>query len=139
MAQQPTPTAAELVQDQALLGTETFENVLFTPDTETPVDVRIGETPDYSRTTVDEAKAFAERTTDEGDAPRVAKATSVEQQVETQSKPYVSSVFCHLSMTGGLDVHKAYLAAWRSDDYVVDHEADYETGDLTITVTESGL
>lgn len=137
MAQQTEPDATELVQEHDILGTETFEGVLFTADTETPVDIRTGETPSYAKASVDEAQAFAERTSDDGDAPRVAKPTSVESQIETQSKPYVSSVFCHFSMTGSLDVHKAYLAAWRSDDYDVEHDADYETGDLTITVQEA--
>lgn len=138
MAQQTNADdAAQLVQEQDILGTQTFEGVLYTADTETPVNVLSGETPSHSQATIEEAKAFAERTTDDGRAPRVAKATSVERQVETQSKPYVSSAFFHYEMTGSLDTHKAYHAAWRSDEFGVEHDADYETGDLTITVTRA--
>lgn len=41
-----------------VLGTRTFENVLFTPETPTPVDVRTGETPDRSSATLEDARAF---------------------------------------------------------------------------------
>ena len=43
----------------AILGTHTFEDVLFTDETETPVNVLTGETPTHSRATVEEAKEFA--------------------------------------------------------------------------------
>ena len=43
----------------AILGTHTFEDVLFTGETETPVNVLTGETPAHSQATVEKAKEFA--------------------------------------------------------------------------------
>ena len=48
----------ELAPD-AILGTRTFYHVLFTDDTETPVNVLTGETPAHSQATVEEATEFA--------------------------------------------------------------------------------
>jgi len=39
-----------------------------------------------------------------------------------------------LTATGSLELHRAYHAAYDSDAFSVDFEADYESGDLTITV-----
>jgi hypothetical protein len=44
---------------EAILGTHTFEDVLFTDDTETPVNVPTGETPSHSQSLVEEATKFA--------------------------------------------------------------------------------
>ena len=44
---------------EAILGMYTFEDVLFTDETETPVDVLTGQTPAHSQATVDEAREFA--------------------------------------------------------------------------------
>jgi len=54
--------------------------------------------------------------------------------VETQRKPYTAAAFFHFKATGSLERHHAYHAAYDSDAYIVDFEADYESGDLTITV-----
>jgi len=70
---------------EAILGTHTFEDVLFTDDTETPVNVLTGETPAHSQATVEEAKEFAASIDTE--TPQIALPASVESQVETQSKP----------------------------------------------------
>ncbi|AUV84191.1 hypothetical protein C2R22_21720 (plasmid) [Salinigranum rubrum] len=43
---------------EAILGTHTFEDVLFTDETETPVNVLTGETPVHSQATVEEATEF---------------------------------------------------------------------------------
>jgi len=117
---------------EAILGTRTFEDVLFTDGTETPVDVLTGETPAHSRATVEEAKAFAASI--DPDTPQIALPASVETQVETQSKPYTSAAFFHFKATGSLERHSAYHTAYDSDAFTVDFEADYESGDLTITV-----
>ena len=61
---------------------------------------------------------------------------SVESQIETASKPYTAAVFFHFKATGTLARHHAYHAAYESDAFAVEFEADYETGDLTITVDE---
>ena len=116
----------------AILGTHTFENVLFTDETETPVNVLTGETPAHSQATVEEAKEFAASI--DTDTPQIALPASVETQVETQSKPYTSAAFFHFKATGSLARHRAYHAAYESDAFAVDFEADYASGDLTITV-----
>ncbi len=43
-----------------VLGTRTFENVLFTSETSTPVDVRTGETPDRSIATLEDVPPVIE-------------------------------------------------------------------------------
>ena len=116
----------------AVLGTRTFHDVLFTDDTETPVNVLTGETPAHSQATVEEAKAFAASI--DTDTPQIALPASVETQVETQSKPYTAAAFFHFKATGSLELHHAYHAAYDSDAFSVDFEADHESGDLTIAV-----
>jgi hypothetical protein len=116
----------------AVLGTRTFHDVLFTDDTETPVNVLTGETPAHSQATVEEAKEFAASI--DTDTPQIALPASVETQVVTQSKPYTSAAFFHFKAIGSLKLHRAYHAAYESDAYTVDFEAAYESGDLTITV-----
>ena len=117
---------------EAILGTHTFEDVLITDQTETPVNVLTGETPAYSQATVKEAKEFAASIITE--TPQIALPASVESQVETQSMPYTAAAFFHFKATGSLVRHRAYHAAYESDAFAVDFEADYESGDLTITV-----
>jgi len=117
---------------EAILGTHTFEDVLFTDQTETPVNVLTGETPAHSQATVEEAKEFAASI--DTDTPQIALPASVETQIETKSKPYTAAAFFHFKGTGSLKRHRAYHAAYDSDAYTVDFEADYESGDLTITV-----
>jgi hypothetical protein len=119
---------------EAILGTLTYEDVLFTDDTETPVNVLTGETPKHSQATVDEARAFASRI--DTDTPQIALSASVETQIEAASKQYTAAAFFHFKATGSLKRHRAYHAAYESDAFVVSFEADYATGDLTITVEE---
>jgi len=95
------------------------------------VNVLTGETPAHSQATVEEAKEFAASIDTE--TPQIALPASVESQVETQSKPYTAAAFFHFKATGSLKRHRAY-AAYESDGFAVDFEADYESGDLTITV-----
>jgi len=121
----------ELAPD-VVLGTRIFEDVLFTEETETPVNVLTGETPPHSQPTVEEATEFAASI--DTDTPQIALPAAVETQVETQNKPYTSAAFFHFKATGSLKLHRAYHAAYESDAYTVDFEADYESGDLTITV-----
>ena len=118
----------------AILGTRTFEDVLFTDETKTPVNVLTGETPAHSQANVDEARSFAAGI--DSDTPHIALPASVEAQVETASKPYTAAVFFHFKATGSLKRHRAYHAAYNSDTFSVEFEADYETGDLTISVDE---
>ncbi len=116
----------------AVLGTHTFEDALFTDDTETPVNVLTGETPAHPQATVEEAKEFAASI--DTDTPQIALPASVETQIETQSKPYTAVAFFHFKATGSLERHRAYHAAYEADAFAVDFKADYVSGDLTITV-----
>ena len=122
------------VSESTIVGTHVFEYVLFNNSTETPADVRTGETPAYAQTTVDDAKSFAKRLSRDHDKPYVAKAVSVESQIDTHSKPYSGCVFHHFSIVGGMDMHKAFSAVWNASAYDVDVQTDYQTGTLTITV-----
>jgi hypothetical protein len=126
----------DITEDQ-LLGTHKFSDVLYTGDTDI-VNVLTGETPEDLNTTVKEAKQFVKSTEREGKAPRVAKAVSREQAVESRS-PYVSSAFFNRTITGGMDWHTVFRKAWESDAYKVSFTADYETGALTITVSTSDM
>ena len=117
---------------KAILGTHTFEDILFTDETETPVNVLTGETPAHSQATVEEAKEFAASIDTE--TPQIALPASVESQVETQSKPYTVAAFFHFKATGSLERHRAYHAAYETDAFAVDFEADYASGGLIITV-----
>jgi hypothetical protein len=119
---------------EAILGTRTYKDVLFTEDTETPVNVLTGETPDRSQATVDDARAFASSI--DTDTPQIALPASIETQIETASKPYTAAAFFHFKATGSLKRHRAYHAAYESAAFDVQFEVDYETGDLTITVEE---
>jgi len=51
-----------------------------------------------------------------------------------RANPYTAAAFFHFKATGSLERHRAYHAAYDSDAFTVDFEADYESGDLTITV-----
>ena len=116
----------------AILGTRTFDDVLFTEETETPVNVLTGETPEHSQASVGEAQTFVAGI--DSDTPQIALQTSVESQIDTASKPYTAAAFFHFKATGSLKRHRAYHAAFESEVLSVDFKADYETGDLTITV-----
>jgi hypothetical protein len=98
------------------------------------VNVLTGETPTRSKASVDEARAFADDI--DSDTPQIALQASVEAQIETTSKPYTATAFFHFKATGSLKQHRAYHTAYESDTFAVEFEADYETGDLTITVKE---
>jgi hypothetical protein len=92
------------------------------------VNVLTGETPAHPQATVKEAKEFAASI--DTDTPQIALPASV----ETQSKPYTAAAFFQFKATESLERHRAYHAAYDSDAYTVDFEADYESGNLTITV-----
>jgi len=91
----------------------------------------------HSQATVEEAKEFAASI--DTDTPQIALPASVETQVETQSKPYTAAAFFHFKATGSLKRHRAYHAAYDSDAFTIDFEADYESGNLTITVDRANV
>jgi hypothetical protein len=113
------------LDSEAIPGTHTFEDVLITDETETPVNVLTGETPAHSQATVKVAKEFA--TGIDTDKPQIAPPATVVTQIETQSRPYTSAAFFHFKTTGSLERHRAYLAAYDSDALTVDFEPDYES------------
>jgi len=137
---------------EAILGTRTFESVLFSgehAERTVPVDVRTGGPLPIQEDVVARAKKFVAN-----DPRRVAVPQGTERIIETQSEPYVSTIFYDSKVvrgkiTGkgeygrptfandGRDLEWTYRAATRSDQYDVELvEADYETGNVTITVEE---
>jgi len=115
-----------------LLGTHTYKNVLYTGDIDV-VDVTTGDTPADLDRTAEQAQQFADRVTDADRPDRVAKRLPPEQAAESRS-PYVASAFFHADITGGMDWHTVYRKACDSDAYDVAYDADYDSGDLSITV-----
>jgi len=114
-----------------LLGTHHYEDVLYTGDTDV-VNVLTGETPAELDRTVKRAKAFV---ADLG--PRyVAKKQPPERAVESRS-PYTGSVYFNRDITGSMEWHTVFRKAEESDSYDVSFEADYRSGDLTITVSRA--
>ncbi|AUV84223.1 hypothetical protein C2R22_21930 (plasmid) [Salinigranum rubrum] len=77
----------------AVLGTCTFQDVLFTNDTETLVNVLTSETPAHSQTPIEEATEFAASI--DTDTLQIALPASVKTQIETQSKPSTSAAFIY--------------------------------------------
>ncbi|MDS0301168.1 hypothetical protein NDI76_20740 [Halogeometricum sp. S1BR25-6] len=136
MSEQPSTDPFEdcELRPDVILGTRIFEDVLFTEKIETPVNVLTGKTPAHSHASVDEARAFAAGI--DSNTPHIALPALVEAQVETRIKPYTAAAFFHFKATGSLERHRAYRAAYNSDRFSVEFEADYETGDLTISVDE---
>ena len=141
---------------EAIRGTRTFENVLYSRENakeRIPVDVRTGEKT-VGISPVEKAKTFAEESTRKGGHHRVAVPQSTEGMIETQSAPYVSTVFYSGKVVRGEVVGRddygqpeyandghalewTYRAAAQSDEYEVELVvADYETGDVTMHVAE---
>lgn len=117
---------------EAVLRTCAFEDVLFTADAKPP-----GECVDWRdagplASTVEEAGEFVANI--DTDTPQIVLPASVGTQIETASKPYTAAAFFHFKATGSLERHRAYHAAFESDAFSVEFEADYESSDLTITV-----
>ena len=56
---------------------------------------------------------------------------------DENSMPYTSATFLHFKATGSLKRHRAYHAASEVDAFAVNFEADYESGNLTITVDQA--
>jgi hypothetical protein len=77
MSEQPSKDPFEecKLSPDAILGTRTFEDVLFTDETETPVNVLTGEIPPHSQASVDGSRPFAVGIN--SDTPHIALPTSV--------------------------------------------------------------
>ena len=101
---------------EVIFRTRSFNNVLFTGETETPVNELTGETSAHSQATVDEAPEFASSINT--NTPQIALPASVKTQIEIQSKPYTAAAFFHFKSTGSLELHRAYHAAYESDSFV---------------------
>ena len=101
------------------------------------MNVLTGETLVHSQATVDEAREFAASIDTE--TPQIVLPPSVETQIESASKSYTAAAFFYFKATSSLKRHRAYHAAYESDAFTVDFAADYESGDLTITVERTGF
>jgi len=133
----------------AILGTHEYSGRLYSPEKAENVmnvDVRTGEAT-HEIPPVDAIEMWMHKVNNESrvkseekdwhdHTPQVALvAANGEQLAETRS--LVShAAFFHYDITGSLDVHFAYSAAHKSDDYAVTYETDYEQGTVTITVAE---
>ena len=147
------PFADAPLDAEAIRGTRTFEKVLFSEDhaeRTVPVNVLSGERTRQIAGSVERAKAFVA-----DDPRRVAVPQHTEAMIETQSTPYVSTVFYDSKVVRGKITGKGeygrptfendghalewtYRAAVQSDSYEVELvEADYETGNVTIHVEEA--
>jgi hypothetical protein len=135
---------------EAILGTRTFERVLYSEahaERTVPVDVLTGERSREIAGSVERAQAFVA-----DDPRRVAVPQGTEAMIESQSAPYVSTVFYDGKVVRGKIVGNGehgrpeyandghalewtYRAAVQSDAYEVELlDADYETGNVTIRV-----
>jgi hypothetical protein len=135
---------------EAILGTRTFERVLYSEahaERTVPVDVLTDERAREIAGSVESAQAFVA-----DDPRRVAVPQGTEAMIESHSAPYVSTVFYDGKVVRGKivgtgeygrpeyanDGHAlewTYRAAVQSDAYVVELvDADYETGNVTIHV-----
>jgi hypothetical protein len=138
---------------EAIRGTHTFEKVLFSEEhaeRTVPVNVLSGERTRQIVGSVDRAKEFVA-----DDPRRVAVPQLTEAMIESQSAPYVSTIFYNSKVVRGKitgegdygrpeyanDGHAlewTYRAAVQSDAYEVQLvEADYESGNVTIHVEEA--
>ncbi|HET7322745.1 MAG TPA: hypothetical protein VFJ06_00250 [Halococcus sp.] len=138
----------------AIRGIHTFESVLFSEahaERTVPMNVLTGERTRKIAGSVERAQAFVA-----DDPRRVAVPQNTESMIETQSAPYVSTVFYDSKVTrgkivgkgdygqpeyanDGYDLEWTYRAAVQSDKYEVKLvEADYESGDVTVRATETG-
>jgi len=87
MSEQPSNDPFEECElsPDAILGTHTFEDVLFTDETETPVNVLNGETPAHSQASVDEARVFAAGI--DSDTPHIALRHQSKRKSKQQANP----------------------------------------------------
>ncbi|EMA47791.1 hypothetical protein [Halococcus salifodinae] len=139
--------------DEAIRGTRTYEEVLYSEahaERTVPVNVLSGERTRQIAGSVERAKAFVD-----DDPRRVAVPQTTEAQIETQSAPYISTVFYNSKVVRGKIVGESdygrpeftndghalewtYRAAVQADAYEVQLvEADYDTGNVTIHVEQA--
>ena len=122
------------IAESDLLGTHRYENVLYTgPEAHALVDITTGDTPSDLDRTTEEAQQFAARVSNADRPDRVAKRLPPERAAESRS-PFVASAFFNRDITGDMAWHTVYRRACDSDAYDVAYDADYDSGDLTITV-----
>jgi hypothetical protein len=66
--------------------------------------------------------------------PSVALVAANGEQLYESGALVSRAAFFHFDITGDLDTHKQYNAAYKSDEYDVEYATDYEQGTITITV-----
>ena len=121
----------ELAPD-AILWTRTFHDVLFTDDTETPVNALTGETPAHSRRPSRRRRSSLRvsiRT-----CPKSRSRPPSRHRSRRKASPTRRLRSSTSKATGSLGRHRAYYAAYDLNAFTVDFEADYESEYLTITV-----
>jgi len=140
-----TDTSESLFADcelglDAILGKQTFSGRLYSPEKAAEVmnvNVRTGE-PTHDIPPADAVAAWVDKKNLKdsfGPADRVALvAGSGEQLYESRSLLSLAA-FYHMDVTS-YDLHFAYNAAVRSDNYAVEYETDYKAGSIAITVNE---
>ena len=143
---QPADDNEDLFNDcklgpEDILGEQTFSGRVYSPEKAKDVmnvNVLTGEqTHDIpSAETVDAWVDVKNQEDREGTTDRVALVAGSGEQLYESRSLLSRATFYHMDVTSH-DLHFAYNAAVRSDDYTVDYEADYEAGTITITVEEA--
>jgi hypothetical protein len=81
-----------------------------------------------------ESRQKAATTTWHTHTPSVALVAGSGEQLYESGALLSHAAFFHRDITGEMDTHKAYNAAYKSDEYAVTYTTDYEQGTITITV-----
>lgn len=143
---QPADDSKDLFNDcelvpEDILGEQTFSGRVYSPEKAKDlmnVNVLTGEqTHDIpSAETVDAWVDVKNQEDREGTTDRVALVAGSGEQLYESRSLLSRAAFYHMDVTSH-DLHFAYNAAVRSDDYEVEYETDYEAGSITITVEEA--
>ena len=116
-----------------VVGTMTYEDVLYTVEKAEETIQRTEKAP-REPPSIPTVRAFAEEV-QMTDVPCVAELRPAEEIDTVGHSLYSARKFYHEQFVGP-GVSLAYRRAWDADEYEVTYDADYESGDLTITVEE---
>lgn len=143
---QPADDSKDLFNDcelgpEDILGEQTFSGRVYSPEKAKDlmnVNVLTGEqTHDIPSAEIVDAWVDVKNQEDrEGTTDRVALVAGSGEQLYESRSLLSRAAFYHMDVTSH-DLHFAYNAAVRSDDYEVEYETDYEAGTITITVEEA--
>jgi hypothetical protein len=137
----------ESIDSKAVLGTHEYTGRVYSPekaDDIMNIDLRTGERTHVIPTAgaveqwiaaKNEASRDKANTTEwHTHTPHVALVAANGEQLYESGALVSRAAFFHFDITGDLDTHKAYNAAYKSDEYDVEYATDYEQGTITITV-----